>query len=335
MASSTWLILTMKPGQQTLQAFVSSAIPRTGYVDRGYSMRYVSLLNPRAFSGDILVLDVHRKPLYSYTFTDGAVDSLREPLSLRIVRKLLTKNITEEEHLLDEVVVIGHRPDPPYTPNPMDDFCLYYPELCDIGGSGGSGGGDPSGGSDGPPPTGGSDGSDDGSGGGSTGSNIPANQRTTNVLKDVNNAKLKAAVLSTLVKMPERLLQILDKFSLKIQFTRNPLARNIEGTIKLDRINGNSIELVINELVLEKKDVNENYVSHMLIHEFAHVVVWELGFRHDPNPNHNLRNDNEYQHRHMVDDIPQAAIEAGLTQEDLLRARFPDEADDFLSFPQI
>ena len=53
--------------------------------------------------------------------------------------------------------------------------------------------------------------------------------------------------------MPERLLQILDKFSLKIQFTRNPLARNIEGTIKLDRINGNSIELVINELVLEKR----------------------------------------------------------------------------------
>ena len=76
----------------------------------------------------------------------------RARLSLRIVRKLLTKNITEEEHLLDEVVVIGHRPDPPYTPNPMDDFCLYYPELCDIGGSGGSGGGDPSGGSDGPPP---------------------------------------------------------------------------------------------------------------------------------------------------------------------------------------
>ncbi len=166
MACSPWLIVTVDRGTTKAQAIVSSAIPQVEYLaDTHYPLRYISVLNTQKFSGDIVVFDVRRKPLYRICYTDGRIDDQREPMTIGIVHKVFTKNSEEDPYMLDDVVVIGHRPNQPSD----DDFCLHNPELCGIGEIGPITGTDESDGPDQPPIPDGQDDNDQGQGSGGGG----------------------------------------------------------------------------------------------------------------------------------------------------------------------
>lgn len=317
MASAPWLIVSMRKGETQPGALVSSAIPQIEYLsDMHYPLRYISILNTQAFSGDIVVFDVNRKPLYRHCYTDGKIDMEREPMNLGIVHKVLTKSGEEDPAMyreLDDVVVIGHRPDPPYTPDPMDEFCLYFPEICNINGTG-SPDGDPSGDSDGPPVNpGNNDGDDTGSPSGTPEGETEEQKANKEAAKELfkfwpDLYKLMGDIID---KLPPDVVQALLNKPIYIIFTKDQNAAEIKGEIF-----NNSIKFTVNEQ--KYKRMSDATRAEHWLHEFSHILYNEKY----PNVPPGFKDANEYQHYLMLN--PPSGVSS---LEQLLRGYFGDMSD--------
>lgn len=313
MASAPWLIVTIRQGQSQPGALVSSAIPQIEYLSHThYPLRYISILNTQAFSGDIVVFDVHRKPLYRHCYTDGKVDMEREPMQLGIVHKVLTKTGEEDPAMygwLDDVIVT---PDNPYVdPDPYNTFCMANPSICEIGGTG------PivdHGNPDGPPKTGEEDGKDKPGGGGSQGSDTPEQKANKEAAKELfkfwpDLYKLMGDVID---KLPPDVIQaLLNKPNIYIIFTNDRKVRDIRG-----EISDNSVKFTVNEK--RYKRMSDGTRAEHWMHEFSHILYNEKYSTVPPG----FKDANEYQHYLMLN--PPAGVSS---LEKLFRNYFGDMSD--------
>ena len=326
MACSPWLIVTVDRGTTKAHAIVSSAIPQVEYLaDTHYPLRYISVLNTQKFSGDIVVFDVRRKPLYRICYTDGRIDDQREPMTIGIVHKVFTKNSEEDPYMLDDVVVIGHRPNQPSD----DDFCLHNPELCGIGEIGPITGTDESDGPDQPPIPDGQDDNDQGQGSGGGGQgisgsnpNVPADKNIRNALTQTGWSPLDDAGKYVLDRLPANLSPILNHFRVTITLTKG-LPRIMEGNMT-----SNSLDLNIDQNWITRNNMNMYQIADCLLHEIGHLVLERYGFQFADQGYNNL---NDTQHYYMINP-PSSVSRDGFAMEDLYRAVFPGESEEFYKY---
>lgn len=321
MACSPWLIVTVDRGATKAQAIVSSAIPQVEYLaDTHYPLRYISVLNTQKFSGDIVVFDVRRKPLYRICYTDGCIDDQREPMTIGIVHKVLTKNTEEDPYMLDDVVVFG---DGSYKPNPVDDFCLYNPQLCGIGEIGPITGTDEPEESDGPdqPPI--PDGQDDndqgqGSGGGNTGAETATDQANKEDAKNlfVFNPDIYKIMSDIIDKMrPDVVNALLQYKDINILFIPDNKAGNMKDMV---------VEIRSDVLLVQIRQSDYNNMSEARraehwMHELSHILYQEKY----PNVPSGHADANDYQHYLMVN--PPAGV---TSLEQMFRDYFGDQISD-------